>query len=584
MPVLRTHSIMLIKNLHLKIGLIFIFGFLIALRAVAEDIYKHREWQYLLHIKDGKREVVSDEFYISSQKDPQSEFLEFVKLLNSADGYFLACNFPARYTFVRRKLDVPHFDLSKCPHLPKFIRSFGSIKRVSLAMSSEYLNAPSSAFGHIMLVFHDTTGHSLESDAIHFAAFLDHQDGFITYAYKGLTGKYDAHFIREPLFKRINLYSYLEQRYVHFHQLDLTQAQIKYLIFHLYELRKSTFKYYFLKENCAYQIDFLISLVTNKERHQSFIYTLPIDIVQRHKAMYLETIKVDPLWSQAKRSIDSLSDAERLRFHKIVSQEAGISEMESNKLRQSLYYYYQYNFRKNRIVFKNYYEVVRTPFEKEELPRDNTSPPLEKTFARKVGISYGIMNGRSFPFLLSVRPASLDIYDLQMNSLHESELLILDSQISLGMKGVRIEEIKFLTAKLFTDYSEFFKSLSWEIYSGLNRKNTSEQLFFSNEFGLGQTFSLKWRLSLNYLLGVGLDYNFKMLKPFLSPSVALLFYFDESLKVGYMGKYKRHISEDYLGNELFVSKKLGHVIIGSQFVLFRESKYNQLFVSLQYNY
>ena len=103
-------------------------------------------WQKLIHNQNNENQIVSKEYYLSSNINatPKEELDATIKLLNSEYGYETACNFPARYEFIKSNFNnVPSFDLSTCSELNKYLKSFPKDK-LSIVFTSEYTNNPSS--------------------------------------------------------------------------------------------------------------------------------------------------------------------------------------------------------------------------------------------------------------------------------------------------------------------------------------------------------------------------------------------------------------------------------------------------------
>jgi len=248
------------------------------------NLYSDEKWNKLLHHYNGENQIVSNEFYLTNNINSTSkeELKKTVKLLNSKFGEKIACNFPARYNYLKsNNYNIQNFDLSKCNKLNDFIENFNKDK-VSIVFTSEYTNSPSSAFGHTMLLFSDDNKSLNIGDAVHFVAKTNNKDGFFKYANKGLNGSYNGYFLREPFFKKIYEYNTLEQRYMYIYTLDFSKKQILQLLYHLFELRKATFKYYFLDGNCASQTTDLLNTVTDNYRQDS-IYYLPINAVYNYE-------------------------------------------------------------------------------------------------------------------------------------------------------------------------------------------------------------------------------------------------------------------------------------------------------------
>ena len=196
-----------------------------------ENLNFLNEWSRLLHFENRNREVVSNEFYLAEGRDVKSEKDAFLEALNSKEGAQLACNFPARYKLFQKYFpNTRKINLNNCLELNKFLSTLSGSK-ISFGLASEYFKAPSSSFGHLMLVIHEDSKPNLYSSVIHYAAKTNPKDGFFSYSMKGLTGGYYGYYLKTNLFDKLNEYSKIEQRFVHYYTLDLSAEKLEFLKF-----------------------------------------------------------------------------------------------------------------------------------------------------------------------------------------------------------------------------------------------------------------------------------------------------------------------------------------------------------------
>ena len=93
----------------------------------------------------------------------------------------------------------------------------------------------------------------LTSYSVNFAAETNQTMG-AGYAMKGLSGAYPGKFTTIPYYMKIQEYNNLESRDLWEYQLNLSSAEIRSLVLHLWELGPAYMKYYFLTKNCSYQL------------------------------------------------------------------------------------------------------------------------------------------------------------------------------------------------------------------------------------------------------------------------------------------------------------------------------------------
>ena len=113
-----------------------------------------RHWKDLLHYHNGRSMVKSDSFFLSinGNADYQAELKSTIDLINSDNGETIACNFPARYSWLKSQgYPVRSIDLNRCPELMEFVAGFQK-GTLSLVLASDNIDSAASAFGHLVLV------------------------------------------------------------------------------------------------------------------------------------------------------------------------------------------------------------------------------------------------------------------------------------------------------------------------------------------------------------------------------------------------------------------------------------------------
>ncbi len=116
---------------------------------------------------------------------------------------------------------------------------------------------------------------------INFSAVTDTRNG-IVFAIRGLMGGYPGRFSTTPYYIKVQEYTNLESRDLWEYRLSLTPQQLDRLVMHLWELGSTYFDYYFLTQNCSYQLLPLIE-IANPELYLSDStrpWVIPIDTVR----------------------------------------------------------------------------------------------------------------------------------------------------------------------------------------------------------------------------------------------------------------------------------------------------------------
>ncbi len=146
------------------------------------------------------------------------------------------------------------------------------------------MNNPSSMFGHTLLRF-DRAGQDektrLLSYAVNYGAVTGNDNGLL-FAVYGLTGGYPGTYSVMPYYQLVRQYTDFENRDIWEYQLNLTPAEVRRLLEHLWELREQYADYYFFDENCSYQLLFLLDVARPGLRlaDRFPVYAIPVDTVR----------------------------------------------------------------------------------------------------------------------------------------------------------------------------------------------------------------------------------------------------------------------------------------------------------------
>ena len=119
------------------------------------------------------------------------------------------------------------------------------------------MNNPASMFGHTFINIETENRSRLLSHAVNYSAFTTETNGLV-FALKGLSGFYKGYFSILPYYEKVQEYSDINQRDIWEYRLNFTQAEVKKMVMHIWELQEIYAYYYFFDENCSYHILFLL--------------------------------------------------------------------------------------------------------------------------------------------------------------------------------------------------------------------------------------------------------------------------------------------------------------------------------------
>lgn len=260
-----------------------------------DQLAQSNGWWRLLHYQKAKLRIQSQvddpAFFLHPQgkSDPHAELQATLSQLNQAlrtqqtETEDIRCRFPARVNWLSQNLQqsIPARD---CPTLDDWLEQIDA-GSLTLVFPAAYLNNAASMFGHSLLRI-DSKDKSSRPDlvtwAIDYAAQADPADSAVTYAFKGMTGLYPGYFSLMPYYEKVNEYSHLENRDMWEYPLNIAPDAMQRVLWHLWELDKIRFDYWFFDENCSYQ---LLALLSVAEEHldltRSFnLKALPVDTIR----------------------------------------------------------------------------------------------------------------------------------------------------------------------------------------------------------------------------------------------------------------------------------------------------------------
>ncbi|MSR88688.1 MAG: DUF4105 domain-containing protein, partial [Candidatus Margulisbacteria bacterium] len=185
--------------------------------------------------------------------DPQLEYETSLKLTQKQDPTFRR-TFPLRYKTIAQRNSLLYEPL---------VTPNQDVTSVMVVFPNRYMANPASMFGHLFIILKSKHG-LMDSDILHYLADTAGTSQS-SYIFNGLTGKFKGWFLRDPYYKKIKDYNYVEDRSTTYYDLNLSAEQIENLQLHAVELKKSCFYYYFLDKNCAFFMGKLLNVILDED-------------------------------------------------------------------------------------------------------------------------------------------------------------------------------------------------------------------------------------------------------------------------------------------------------------------------------
>lgn len=505
---------------------IFIILTLLSLSSFSADISlnilaKKSYWLQLGHYRSAiltewKSEVDSEIFFLakSGKTDPYAELLATVNNFNATglteiEANKLRCDFPARYTWLKSKIanNWPELNCTELNQWKEVMNPAG----ITLVFPTAFMNSPSSMFGHTLLRVDakDQNRHrELVAFAINFAAQPDPEDNAAAYALKGLIGQYPGNFTVMPYYRKVREYNDIESRDIWEYKLNFTEEEVELILLHLWELQRATFDYYFIDENCSYQLLSLLQLANEElDLTSSFSFqAIPSDTVAVLKN---NKLLQEPNYRPA-FGTRLYHYAQQLSAQELASAQQLMKEGKFNNA--------TYTIDRQAAILEMAYEWLNFDFNDQGLNRDNIAPRLKKLLyqrsklktsppfsepqkppaspeqghrSSRVGITAVNSNNYDNQIRLSYRLAYHDLLDHSLGYIPGAKISFFDLESSFSNNNkLRIEHLYLIDAMSLAPDNEVFNSWSWNMRLGYDRQpdiNKQKSRYFT-QGGYGKSF------------------------------------------------------------------------------------------------
>lgn len=238
---------------------------------------QHPTWLKLLYFNRAQQrsEVTSADYFLSPQgrTHPLAELKATLSAYDApfgdAPNQHARCRFPARYYWLSRQVDLNDYHMidARCTQLQTSFDK-NRIDSLSVMFVTGYLGNPASSFGHSFIKLNQQT--ELENGglfdlAISYGADVPENENVFLYMYRGLFGQYQARFTDKYFYTQDLVYSSNEFRDIWEYRLKLSDEQVTLFRLHLWEILGQTFQYYFLDQNCGYEVSRMLEVVMDEK-------------------------------------------------------------------------------------------------------------------------------------------------------------------------------------------------------------------------------------------------------------------------------------------------------------------------------
>lgn len=500
------------------------YGEQMVIRADRLKIYEERTWEVLLHYtknrSGGYTSRIDDEkFFLSphGRTDSKSELDATVRsffIPPVKDGEHAACRFPARYEWLKTRLgmdaaQIPDFSCNERD------KSLGAVEAKSavLVFPVGHINSPASMFGHTLIRIDGSSRSNLISYAANYSADTTDTNGFI-YAWKGLTGLYKGYYSLMPYYLKVKEYNDLEHRDMWEYRLNLSADEVRKMLNHIWELQNIHSSYYFLDENCSYNLLFLIE-AAKPELHlteQTGIFVLPTHTVQIIMDNgIVEDIHYRPSQGTKIRKMVSLlpPDGQTLAYglaHSAVKPEsirtARIPDNEKMKILDLAAGYAQFRFARKEMEKAEYSKLyLQILSERSRLgtPSDDPytldEPPRPETGHKttKAAMGGGARRGEVFAEV-NIRPEFHGLLDPDQGYLRGAQIMFMDTTLryNIAAEQLQLKTLHIVDILSVAPRNLFFSPISWKVATGFDSepmRNGKDYLIYRLATGGGFSYA-----------------------------------------------------------------------------------------------
>ncbi len=479
-------------------------------KAVKLHLWESRYWNLLLHMVDGESEIDDPNFFFAKDgktnaKNELNATLDALLHETRFDDNASACKFPARTYWLAHELNITDLPEVHCTKYNKILKRLAP-KSATLVFPSAHINSPASMFGHTFIRINSRYKSKLLAYAINYAADADptKENGTI-FAIKGLFGGYYGNYSLLPYSEKLKEYRDSEQRDIWEYDLDLNKAETLSMVRHIWELNGTHSRYYFLTENCSYNMLWLIeiarpSLYLREHFHFEVIPLETIHVVKEENIIIAESYRPSKRTTLLK--YEELIESQNIHYVKeLVNSDVDVEKFLEDTtitMQQEQYIleasieYLEYSYSKTKMSKEQYLKIFHTLTKSRAilgkgniLKIETPNNPIISHRAIRTSIGAGVRDGKGIGFL-GLRPAYHDLEDSDVGFLRGTQIEFLTILLSYNKEtSIELEKATLLSIASITQRSEFFSGLSWRMHTGWDKNSFQEKSNFTGSVGVG---------------------------------------------------------------------------------------------------
>jgi hypothetical protein len=499
-----------------------------------QELYKDRYWHVLLHCKRGRfglRSLVDDPKFFADpngKHDPRAELLATIRSFFTPPvpgGQHPICRFIGRYEWLRGKLsiDETRLPVQGCDAFEKLIAQIQP-ESATLIFPTSHMNSPASMYGHTLLTIETASKSKLLSYAINYSALIRGRTFAPIYMAKGLCGGYPGYFSILPYYAKLQEYSDVNDRDIWEYPLNLDRAEVRRLVMHVYELDNVFSDYFFFRENCSFDLLFLLEAARPSLNltDQFRWWVIPLDTIRAVKesglikeAVYRPSKSTKVAYLAAalsKEHCRTAMDLSKGKRQPAEVLEQKIPEAEKIRILDLASEYLQYRYTKGDLQKDLYLpRFLKTLEARSRLGeagewRYSIPPPArpdEGHRSNRLAVGVGLDGEERFQEV-RLRPAYHGILDNPSGYKAGSQIIFVDTAVRYysRAKKLRLEEVDLIDIVSIAPRQEFFRHISWKVKTGFFRRTLQDGracVVYGLNPGLGLAYGTRL-LGLSYIL------------------------------------------------------------------------------------
>jgi len=468
-----------------------------SLKHLAQQPY----WLQLGHyrsalLSDWKSEVDDVSFFMAldGKTNPQSELQATVDAFNgnglsAQQTQATICRYPARFSWLKNKIDNNWGELD-CPEMQQW-QSTIDPEGMTLVLPTAFMNNPSSMFGHSLIRIdskNQTRNKELVAFAVNFAADPDVEDNAALYAFKGLVGSYSGHFTLMPYYRKVREYNDLESRDIWEYKLNFNPIEVERILLHLWELQSVSFDYYFIDENCSYQLLALLQLARESlDLTSEFpLQAIPSDTVATlsDHGLLLEPNYRPAFGTKLYHYSEQMSDADLVAARTLMEggeiDSRDYTQAQYTAILEMAYEWLNFEFydlglsrdiiapRTTKLLIARSKIQLPSPF---SMPKQPLTSPEKGHASSRLGVSVVESKNTNTRYHFSYRLAYHDLLDHSAGFIPGAQISFLDLDASIDNGATtRIEQVYLIDAMSLAVDNRIFDSWSWKVRMGFDRQ------------------------------------------------------------------------------------------------------------------